>query len=378
MRADSPATVASAIALCGLLLASPVAASAESKEQTMQYRGYYITLMRMPLMGLPEWKDAVECFQEDGANTLILWMGGGFRSKTYPVTWQYNREHKNVQQDFVRELIDYAHGKGVRVLLAITPFGYDGVNRYTEEHPELRAVRADGRPNDAFGIHCWGVNLCPSRAESQRFMLEYTRELLFQFYPNADGLMIESSDYAVCQCDGCRGHFFEKEFAFTRRISDELWQRNPQATILVYPHYFTGADVKLPGFFETKAAALPFDPRWTLFFTPHSAHIDEGLLRRAPASVWWNDAPALGDALGHPRRRPQSPAARHQRVSALHGGIQLANGARGVWRPASGRPATQAIRTRLAGRRRQPLSPTARQGPAAGLPRVRPPPGTER
>ena len=28
-------------------------------------RGYYITLMRMPVMGLAEWKQAVDCFAED-------------------------------------------------------------------------------------------------------------------------------------------------------------------------------------------------------------------------------------------------------------------------------------------------------------------------
>jgi hypothetical protein len=39
------------------------------------------------------------------------------------------------------------------------------------------------------------------------------------------------------------------------------------------------------------------DPRWTLFFTPHSAHLDPTLIRRARSSLWWDDSPAL--------RRPQ-------------------------------------------------------------------------
>src|SRR4029079_756019 len=46
-------------------------------------RGYYITLMRMPVMGLAEWKQAVDCFAEDDANTLILWTAAGFRSHKF-------------------------------------------------------------------------------------------------------------------------------------------------------------------------------------------------------------------------------------------------------------------------------------------------------
>ena len=42
---------------------------------------------------------------------------------------------------------------------------------------------------------------------------------------------------------------------------------------------------------------MPFDPRWTLFFTPHSAHLDPSLIKQAKSSLWWDDSPAL--------RRPQ-------------------------------------------------------------------------
>ena len=93
----------------------------------LQFRGYYMTFMRMPVMGLPEWKEMIDCIQEDGGNMLLLWMGGGFQSKKFPITWKYNHDHKNVQRDFARKLIDYAHTREIKVLLAFTPFGYDGV-----------------------------------------------------------------------------------------------------------------------------------------------------------------------------------------------------------------------------------------------------------
>jgi hypothetical protein len=252
-------------------------------------RGYYITFMRMPTYDLDDWKKIVDGIRDDGGNTLLLWTAGAFRSEKYPITWEYNGEHENVRKDFVRGLIDHAHSRGIRVLLGFTPFGYDGVNQYTREHPELKAVGRDGKPVAAFGIGSWGHNLCPSRPESQGFMLEYAREMALDFYPNADGLLIESSDYAICHCKDCGERFFEKEFAFVRKISEEVWAKEPDATIVVYPHYFSGAEV--PGF-GVKAAKLPFDPRWSLMFTPHSALPEPSLIAKARGSLWSDDAPA--------------------------------------------------------------------------------------
>jgi hypothetical protein len=264
--------------------------SNRSVAEPFALRGYYITFMRMPVMGLSEWMQAVDCFAEDDVNTLILWTAGGFRSRKFPITWQYNAEHANVQHDFLRELIDYTHTKHIRVLLGFTPFGYDGVNRYPVEHPELKARKPDGSPVDEFGIDSLGWNLCPAKAESQRFMREYINEMVFDFYPNADGLLIESSDYAICDCPECGEHYYDREFAFVRELSDKLRQRKPDATILVFPHYFTGA--KVPGLNVT-AAKQPFDPRWGVIFAPHSAHFDADLIARANVTVSWSDATAL-------------------------------------------------------------------------------------
>src|ERR1051326_4487012 len=158
----------------GLLLCDPATPGRAAPSPTL--RGYYMTFMRMPVMGLADWKDSIDCISDDGANTVVLWMCGGFRSRKFPITWAYNNAHKNVEADFVRELIDHAHHHQIRILLGFTPFGYDGVNQYALEHPELKARKADGGPVEPFGIHSWGWSLCPSRAASQQFMLEYIRE----------------------------------------------------------------------------------------------------------------------------------------------------------------------------------------------------------
>ena len=292
--------------LTALALLSLLAAGGPKPDGPFAQRGYYITFMRMPTYDLADWKRIVDDIHDDGGNTLLLWVGGAFRSKKYPITWRYNADHENVRKDFVRDLIDHAHTKGIRVLLGFTPFGYDGVNQYPLEHPELRAIGKDGRPVAPFGIGCWGYNLCPSRPESQKFMIDYVREMAFDFYPNADGLLIESSDYAICHCKDCGERFFEKEFGFVKRISDEVWARKPEATIVVFPHYFSGAVV--PGF-GVKAAKLPFDPRWSLVFTPHSSHPEPALIKQARSSLWWDDSPSL--------RRPQEIGAGARRARDL-------------------------------------------------------------
>ena len=263
--------------------------------EPFQLRGYYLTFMRMPVMGLAEWKGAIDCFADDQVNVVVLWTAGGFRSKKFPVTWQYNEEHANVQKDFARELIDYAHTKKIRVLLGFTPFGYDGVNRYGIAHPELKARKKDGSPVDEFGIHCRGWNLCASKPEAQRFMREYISEMVFDFYPNADGLLVESSDYGICHCPECGPRYYEREFSFVRWLSDEVWKRNTNALILVFPHYFTGK--KVPGL-DAVAAKQPFDPRWGLSFAPHSSHFDADLIAKARTSIYWSDTPILGTPRG--------------------------------------------------------------------------------
>lgn len=269
---------------------SGFAVCADASAEPFALRGYYITLMRMPVMGLAEWKQAVDCFVEDNANTLILWTAGGFRSKKFPITWQYNAEHANVRHDFVRELIDYSHSKRIRVLIGFTPFGYDGTNRYPIEHPELKARKPDGSPVDEFGIGSRGWNLCPAKVESQRFMREYVDEMVFDFYPNADGILIESSDYAICNCPDCGPRYYDNEFKFVRELSDKLWKREPDATILLFPHYFSGA--RVPGL-DVTAAKQPFDPRWGLIFAPHSSHFDANLMAKAKTTIFWSDATAL-------------------------------------------------------------------------------------
>jgi hypothetical protein len=142
-------------------------------------------------------------------------------------------------------------------------------------------------------------------------MLDYVREMYFDFYPNADGLLIESSDYAICECSRCAGRYYELEYSFVRKISEEVWKHKSSATVVVYPHCFTGS--KVPGF-RTSAAQLAFDDRYTLFFTPHSALIDDTLLSKAKGAIYWDPCTACG--LPEDTKEAATKAASH-RISGL-------------------------------------------------------------
>ncbi len=258
--------------------------------EPFRHRGYYTIMTRYPTAGLSIWKDIIDRMAEDRCNLIIHWIGGGFRSKKYPETWAHNVDHENIKNDFTREWIDYAHRQGIKVLLGLSPFAYDGVNLHAMKHPELAAKGPDGNPVPEGGIFCMGRHMCPGQPKSQEFMLEYAREMFFEFYPNADGLFIESSDYSSCSCSKCGPRYFDNEFAFVKTISEEVWAEKSDAMIVVYPHYFSGQESDIAGH-KVKGSQQELDPRWTLFFTPHSTQWNKELLAKSSDSLWWDPAP---------------------------------------------------------------------------------------
>src|SRR5512135_3483733 len=84
---------------------APVRVFSAETGPVFQKRGYYLCFMRMPTFGLAVWRDILDAVAADGGNTIILWMGGAFRSKKFPITWQWTRDHENVKADFGGELI---------------------------------------------------------------------------------------------------------------------------------------------------------------------------------------------------------------------------------------------------------------------------------
>ncbi len=236
------------------------------------YRGYYFILSRNPSYGLPDYERILDRMAEDRANLLILWIGGGFPSKRFPETWDYNRDHRNCRGNFAGKAIDHAHRRGIKVLLGLTPFAYDGVNRYGVAHPELGAMDVEGKPTVTGGIHSLGRGLCPSKPAARDFMMGYSRELFDDFYPNADGFFLEHSDYGTCQCKECGGGAgLRKEWEFVEEISRHVWARKPEALLMIYPQYAT--------------LGVEYDPQYVVFLAPHN---QRGAEKVKNPKVLWN------------------------------------------------------------------------------------------
>ena len=143
-------TAVASIGLAGLGARTP------SSVPVFAQRGYYVLPCRAPTLGYEACRDMLDCMADDQANTVILWIGGGFRSKRFPVTWQYNADHANVRHDFLGRLIRHAHHRGVKCLLGFTPFGYDGVSGFRWKRWEFTPMPGGNlnQPAETTAIGC--------------------------------------------------------------------------------------------------------------------------------------------------------------------------------------------------------------------------------
>ena len=69
------------IAATSAALALPAISFGANAPPVFPQRGYYLCFMRMPAFGLAVWREILDDAAADGANTIILWMAGAFRSK---------------------------------------------------------------------------------------------------------------------------------------------------------------------------------------------------------------------------------------------------------------------------------------------------------
>ena len=117
------------------------------------------------------------------------------------IIWGFLRdEHGGVEAS--QELCRYAKQKGIRIIPGVGTSGYEGyyfrgnhqfnVTTWLKQHPELRAVGADGRPHSA---------LCPTRPENVQWLNDGCRWLFETF--DIGGINFEIGDFFVCHCDDC-------------------------------------------------------------------------------------------------------------------------------------------------------------------------------
>lgn len=118
------------------------------------------------------------------------------------IIWGFLRDaHGGVEA--ARQVCDYANARGIRIIPGVGTSGYhgyyfEGDHRYNtttwlREHPELRAIRADGTPHNA---------LCPSKPANVQWLKDGCRWLLETF--DIGGINFEIGDFFVCHCDDCK------------------------------------------------------------------------------------------------------------------------------------------------------------------------------
>lgn len=147
-----------------------------------------------------------ETFIEDYTR-LLTWCGQHHIDGV--VLWGLLRDsHGGV--DAARRVSDIAQQAGVKLLAGAGLNAYGGIYyegdsphsliQHLEQHPDLYAVDADGRPlrDPAKRVHL----ACPSRRENQEFAADSLRWLM-ESIP-LGGVQIETGDTGVCQCRLCR------------------------------------------------------------------------------------------------------------------------------------------------------------------------------
>ena len=146
------------------------------------------TFSKAPEAFLVDFKRCVDYMADHKFNGLILW---GFLRDT----------HGGVEA--AQELCRYASERGVRILPGVGTSGYAGyyfegdhpynASTWLAEHPELRAVEADGQPKNA---------PCPSKKANQDWLDEGARWLFETFA--IGGVNLEMGDFFVCHCEDCK------------------------------------------------------------------------------------------------------------------------------------------------------------------------------
>ena len=193
-------------------------------------RSIYAVHNRLPLYRLKEWRAYIDCLAEDAVNDLHFFIPGFFRSRLFPEANPYAGRNLGFSQpklstNGVRQLIRYAHDKGIAFNPCLGVFGWDGIQEIvTTRFPHLQ-----GKGMEAG----W---MCVAKPESRRIMRDYILELADTF-PEADGLSLEiGCEGGHCQCARCSARAGDYELDFLEDLGRRLWKTHPHMRI----HWFIG------------------------------------------------------------------------------------------------------------------------------------------
>ena len=172
-----------------------------------------------------DWEHVIDAMAEDGMNLIYFWLSGIFRSQLFPESFIYRETP--LTTDDIRQLIKYAHSRGIDFYLGTGVFAWFGIDEIAKFHPEFRDV----------GIPYMSRTLPAARQAMKSYLLE-----LADAFPEADGMWLEigdEGDYA-CKDPACQkpvDEFGSKVSgqaspAFLKEFSAELWKRHSQAKLV--------------------------------------------------------------------------------------------------------------------------------------------------
>ena len=134
---------------------------------------------------LAQWKELVTWMGANGMNRLWTLVNGytlAYPSRRYPAL--RDPHARNARENFLRELIDHAHGCGVKIYLMLTTDGH--ARDFSRAHPETARLNESGQPCAQFG-------LALEHPLTRRYIFDVLDEVL-ELYPNADGVAVHPTE----------------------------------------------------------------------------------------------------------------------------------------------------------------------------------------
>ncbi len=170
-----------ALGLAGALAAAPDAAGVRQPK-------LYFWIWWNNLEG--DWRGFIDFAAEQHMTGVVIWGLQGWRGKG----------------ERSREVVRYAHARGVQVIHGLGLNGYEVGQYIVREHPELAAVIPPALADTKKGRWSRKAVFCPSNPESQALLRALLRRAADT---GVDGFNFETGDvdYVTCHCPACQARF---------------------------------------------------------------------------------------------------------------------------------------------------------------------------
>lgn len=207
--------------------AAALQTAAVRRDSPIRLRGTYnlVCWGLAPRYTRQHWETVIDAMQEDGMNYIYFWLSGIFRSKKFPESFIY--PETPLTHDDIRQLIRYAHARGIDFYLGTGVFAWFGIDEIAKYRHDLREI---GIPY-----------MSRTNPRARQAMKDYLHELYDEF-PEARGMWLEiadEGDYA-CKDPVCQqplDDFGSRQAGqvtptFLKEFSAELWKKHPQAKLV--------------------------------------------------------------------------------------------------------------------------------------------------